>query len=172
MATQLALDPSRSVARTPDEFLASVRPRLVAAMLRACGDRELADDLAQEAIARVLRRWADVSQLEDLEGYVFRTAFNLVRSLWHRTATEVRKVRRWAPIDADRQVDHDLAIDLWRKVESLPQRQRETVIRRFYLGATVADTALAMGCSSGTVKATTSHALSALRRSMPPSWNC
>ncbi len=168
VGTQPALDESRMVARRPDQFFADVRPRLVAAIDRSCNDRELADDIAQEAIARVLRRWREVAGLEDIEGYLFRTAFNLVRSQWRRTATEARTVRRCAPIDIHPQVDHDLAIDLWRKVVSLPQRQRETVIRRFYLGASVSDTASAMGCSSGTVKATTSHALDSLRLVMPP----
>jgi RNA polymerase sigma factor (sigma-70 family) len=173
VVAQLSVDPSRSTSQAPGEFFATVRPRLVAAVDRTCGDRELADDIAQEAIASVLRRWCDVAGLEDIEGYLFRTAFNLLRSHWRRTATEARTVRRCWPRDVEDHhdhADHDLAIDVWRTVQALPHRQRETVVRRFYLGASVSDTASAMGCSAGTVKATTSHAISSLHRSISATW--
>jgi RNA polymerase sigma factor (sigma-70 family) len=171
MPSELALEPDLGTDRRADEFFAAVRPKLVAAIVRSCGDRELADDLAQEAIARMIRRWDAVADLEDLEGYVFRTAFNLIRSQWRRTATEARTIERWATVDLTQPVDHDVIIELWREVELLPRRQRETVIRRFYLGSSVADTASAMGCTSGTVKATTAHALASMRRAMAGSFD-
>jgi RNA polymerase sigma factor (sigma-70 family) len=169
VGAQPVADESSSTSEGRDQFFAAVRPKLVAAIDRTCRNRELADDIAQEAIAGVLRRLRDVATLEDIEGYLFRTAFNLVRSQWRRAATEARTVGRCWPMEVDghqQRVDHDLVIDLWHTVQSLPQRQRETVVRRFYLGASVSDTASAMGCSPGTVKATTSHALRSLRRSV------
>jgi len=48
-------------------------------------------------------------------------------------------------------------------IETLPDRQREVVVLRFFEELSVDETAAAMGCAAGTVKATTAHALRALK---------
>ncbi len=48
-------------------------------------------------------------------------------------------------------------------VAALPERQRATIVARFYLGLSVAETAEHLGCAEGTVKAATSQALDRLR---------
>jgi len=48
----------------------------------------------------------------------------------------------------------------------LPARQREALLRRYYLGLSEAETAESMGVSRGTVKSATSRALAALGRRM------
>jgi RNA polymerase sigma factor (sigma-70 family) len=45
----------------------------------------------------------------------------------------------------------------------LTTRQRTVVVMRFYVDMSVEETARALGCSEGTVKSTTSDALSKLR---------
>ena len=62
--------------------------------------------------------------------------------------------------------DHESQLDLDRAVRSLPPRQRETIVRRFYMGASVAETASAMQCAPGTVKASTSQALMSLNAAL------
>ena len=49
-------------------------------------------------------------------------------------------------------------------VRLLPDRQREALVCRFFLGLSEDETARAMGISKGTVKSATSRAVSALRR--------
>jgi RNA polymerase sigma factor (sigma-70 family) len=46
----------------------------------------------------------------------------------------------------------------------LPERQREAVILRYFEELSVEDTAAAMNCAPGTVKATVHQALRALRK--------
>jgi RNA polymerase sigma factor (sigma-70 family) len=46
----------------------------------------------------------------------------------------------------------------------LPQRQREVVVLRFFEELSVEETAAAMDCAQGTVKATLHQALRALRK--------
>jgi RNA polymerase sigma factor (sigma-70 family) len=53
---------------------------------------------------------------------------------------------------------------LWSLVLALPAQQRAAVALRFYEGLSVAETAAALGCSTGTVKSNTSRGLAALRR--------
>ena len=46
---------------------------------------------------------------------------------------------------------------------ALPERQRATVVARFYLDLSVRETAELLDCEEGTVKAATSHAIASLR---------
>ncbi len=48
-------------------FCAQVSPRLVGALVLQVGDRDDAEDLAQEAMARVWSRWPQVSTMERRE---------------------------------------------------------------------------------------------------------
>jgi RNA polymerase sigma-70 factor (sigma-E family) len=61
-----------------------------------------------------------------------------------------------APVD-----DRDA---LWRALGALPRRQRAVVVLRYYEDLSEADTASALGISTGTVKSQAAKALAALRR--------
>jgi RNA polymerase sigma factor (sigma-70 family) len=61
---------------------------------------------------------------------------------------------------AERSVDR--AEMVWA-VRSLPDRQREVVVLRFFLDLSVAETARLLGASEGTVKSHTDRALKSLR---------
>ena len=116
----------------------------------------------RQALARAWERWDRVGAMASPEGWVFRTARNLAVSRWRRRAIE-RRARRSA---ADRVVEDpadDVAIRA--AVASLPERQRATIVARFYLGLSVAETARELDCAEGTVKAATSQALDRLRAS-------
>ena len=79
-----------------------------------------------------------------------------------------RPWRRESPvdhIDLDRAAAHaenDL-LDLGSALGHLPRRQRATLLARFWLDLSVAQTADALGCSEGTVKSQTARALTTLR---------
>jgi DNA-directed RNA polymerase specialized sigma24 family protein len=61
-------------------FFAERYPRLARACLLLTGDAAEGEDLAQEAMSRVLERWDRVSVMDDPEGYLYRTALNLHRN--------------------------------------------------------------------------------------------
>src|SRR5262245_45641115 len=65
-------------------FCREVWPRLVGALSLTFGDAHVAEDLAQEALVRVLERWSRVREMSNPEGYVFQIGFNLGRSRWRR----------------------------------------------------------------------------------------
>ena len=51
-------------------------------------------------------------------------------------------------------------------LRTLPRRQREAVVLRYYLDLSVEETAQAMGVSLGTVKSATHRALAAIGRTL------
>jgi RNA polymerase sigma factor (sigma-70 family) len=146
----------------PERFCAEVGPRLVGSLTLYCGDRLLAEEFAQEALARAVERWARVGRMVAPEAWTYRTAFNLARSSFRRAAAE-RRARARLPRAAAPMPDAADAIAVRDAVRALPPRQRQVIIARYYLGLDVAETARVLGCRDGTVKAHTFKALSNLR---------
>jgi RNA polymerase sigma factor (sigma-70 family) len=69
-----------------------------------------------------------------------------------------------APVPPVAPDDVATAIAVRAAVRALPPRQRAVVIARFYGGLSVQETAAALGCAEGTVKATTHQAIRNLRQ--------
>ncbi len=113
-------------------FFAREYPRLVRALFLLTGDGATAEDLAQEALARVFERWERVQGMDSPTGYVFRVAANLER---RRVRQRLRAGRR-TPQVAERPDHENRAIsgaDLHRALMSLPLRSREALVMREWL---------------------------------------
>lgn len=150
--------------REAAEFCAAIRTRLVGALSLACGDRAVAEELAQDTLVRVWERWGQVRQMESPEGWAFRTGFNLASSWRRRRSAERRANRRSATHSETPDLPNGVDTRAVRAaVSGLPERQRAVVVARFYLGFNVAETAALLDCAAGTVKATTHQALASLR---------
>jgi RNA polymerase sigma-70 factor (sigma-E family) len=133
------------------------------------GDRHLAEDLMQEAFLRVGSRLRHVAP-ETFGPYVRRTVVNLARSHFRRAAVRRKHVPAIETEHGIRQraaeagdTDAETRDELWRLLCRLPERQREAIVCRFYLDLSEAQTADALGISTGTVKSSTSRGLAALR---------
>jgi RNA polymerase sigma-70 factor (sigma-E family) len=130
-----------------------------------CGDWYLADDLVQEALAKAYSHWGKVQRAENPSAYVRRILINESRRHWrrHRNLTghadaDVTDIP--VPDLSDRVVNR---ADLVQALQSLPIRQRATVVLRFLDGLSERETAAVLGCSEGTVKSQTSRALTKLK---------
>jgi RNA polymerase sigma-70 factor (sigma-E family) len=146
-------------------FCAAEHPRLVKALTAYTGDRDLAAELAQEALARAHRDWSRVSGMDSPGGWVHRVAVNLANSSIRRRRLERLALARAAARTSEAQpaqAGHD-STGVLRALTNLPRRQREAVALRFLLDLSVEQTAARMGCSSGTVRALTSQAVARLR---------
>lgn len=152
-----------------EEELAAVcrrlRPRLVGALSFQVIDAAVAEELAQEALVRLCERWPQVQGMRSPEAWTYRVAANLAASWWRRQAAE-RRARRRHGGEGEVVDDVSQALELRQAVAALPPRQREVVVLRFYLRCSVGETAEAMGCAEGTVKAATSQALQRLQAVM------
>jgi DNA-directed RNA polymerase specialized sigma24 family protein len=63
-----------------DEFCAQEFPRLVGALSLWCADRDVAEEIAQEALAHTYRDLKRVSDLDRPGAWTRRVAMNLARS--------------------------------------------------------------------------------------------
>ena len=150
----------------PDEFCRRMHPKLVGALRLYLGEREVAEELAQDALVRVIERWPRVSAMEQPEAWTYRVAFNLARSGLRRRLAERRAHdRNGRPSEESR--PHEVADDVAVRdaVAALPPRQREAVLLRYFGDLPLAAVADAMGCRTGTVKAHLHQAVAALRGS-------
>jgi RNA polymerase sigma-70 factor (sigma-E family) len=147
----------------PEAFVRSLYPRVHALLQLHTGDRDLADELTQEALARVWERWGRVSGMASPQGYTYRIALNLVRSWYRRRGRERRAIARLGPeevVDAPATAAH---VATRAAVQILPRRQREVVLLRYFAGLSVDETATVLRCAPGTVKAHAHRALNHLR---------
>jgi RNA polymerase sigma-70 factor (sigma-E family) len=120
-------------------------------------DARVAEDLAQEAFARVFPKWENV---ENPRAYLRVAIVNACRSWQSRRRTERVKLPL---IAGDRSAE--LAFDgLADAVAALPYRQRAVLVLRYYADLRESEIAEAIGCRPGTVKSLTSRALAALRK--------
>lgn len=144
-------------------FCAQILHRLVGSLSLYVGDRPLAEEIAQEALARAWERWDRVGSMDSPEAWVFKTARNLARRRLSRRVAE----RRVVALRADRRSTPDLAdaVAVRAAVSSLPERQRATLIARYFMELSVGETSELLGCAEGTVKAATHQAIKSLRES-------
>src|SRR5688572_20976313 len=131
-----------------------------------CGDPHQAEDIVQDALARLYAAWPRASRADDIDSYARRAVvnshLNQLRRPWRREHTAADIGDRVASV---RLPSEDLQV-MWAALRSLPIGQRKVVVLRHYLGLSVEETAADLGISAGTVKSQTSDALAALRRAL------
>lgn len=129
------------------------------------GDRHEAEDVMQEAFLRLYQRWDRVRDLEDPVGYLYRTAFNLLRSRSRRAALAVRRVLGIAPA-TDEFAAADARHVVSRALGRLTPRQRAALVLTEILGYTSDEAGRVLGVRAGTVRALASQGRAAMRESL------
>jgi len=133
------------------------------------GDGSGAEEVVQEAFLRTFSSWWRVRQPERAQWYVRAAVVNLCRSRLRRRGTEEAGNRAsWRdPTDWSDDAVEDALVVL-EAVRTLPPRQRETVVLRYYEDLSERDVATVLGCSVGTVKSQLARARASLARSLAP----
>jgi RNA polymerase sigma-70 factor (sigma-E family) len=156
-------------AEQEEEFRRFVEARwhsLVRTAYLLTGDRHRAEDLVQQVLVKVHRRWAHVSQLGSPYGYTRAALANESASWWRRR--RVAESLGDVPVHADRDpgdayAAYDARDEVARAVLALPPRMRAVVVLRYFDDLSEADTAAALGMSVGSVKSQASRGLGRLR---------
>jgi RNA polymerase sigma-70 factor (sigma-E family) len=130
------------------------------------GDRQLAEDLAQTALARAYASWPRVRRSGNPDAYVNKIMINANISRFRKR--RVPELLTDAPPDAGVADGTGLRDDrsaLIAALQSLPDGQRAVVVLRYWMDLTETEVAATLGCSVGNVKSQASRALAKLRRS-------
>jgi RNA polymerase sigma-70 factor (sigma-E family) len=148
-----------------DAYVLSRKSSLLRTAYLLCGDLPTAEDLVQDALAKLYLSWHRVQRRESLDGYVRRIIVNEHHSLWRR-AWKRREVATDGLPDArheDVLPEPDVEARVWAVVRSLPPRQRAVVVLRYYEDLSEQEITGILGVSPGTVKSQASKALGHLR---------
>ncbi len=175
--------------RQLNQFLAGVERRALRFAEIAVRDRDEALDLVQDAMIKLARNYAGRPEAEWTPLF-YRILQNGIRD-WHRRQMVRNRVMVWfgrtsGPADdydpvaqapdpmgrtPDEQIESRQAMErLEQAVVDLPARQREAFMLRTFEGLDVAGTAIAMGCSEGSVKTHYSRAVHTLRDALGEHW--
>jgi RNA polymerase sigma-70 factor (sigma-E family) len=176
----LATAPSRAAAPAaatpdmtapvPDEAFTVLYHAHYAALVRVAallvGDGATAEDVVQDSFIALHRAWWRLRDTNSTLSYLRRSVINRSRSVLRHRAVADRHPPMLAP-ELPSAEDSALAVvqrsSVLAALRTLPFRQREVVVLRYYADLSEAQTATAMGISKGAVKAHTARAKDSLR---------
>lgn len=183
-AKEKSLDQSRAL----DLFLTGVEKRAFRIARIAVRNDDDALDIVQDAMLQLARRYGRNSS-EEWAPLFYRILQNRIRDCHRRRKVRSRLFAWWPKHSADEPQDDPIesvpaaapspgenavteqAMQMLEKaVTALPRRQQEAFMLRNFEGLDVAATALAMGCSEGSVKTHYSRAVHSLRTTLGDVW--
>ena len=145
-----------------EEFFEAEYARLCGALVLLTGDPFEAEEVAQEAMTRVLERWDRVSAMEAPTGYLFRTAMNLNRNRVRRIHVRARRLFFEAPSP-----DHSLVVgdqqDVRVALAKLSRAEREALVLVDWQQMDAAEAGVLLGVSASAVRVRLHRARAALR---------
>ena len=149
-------------------YMAARQPALYRTAYLLAGDHASAEDLLQNAFAKLYLSWDKIRDQGALDGYVRRIMVNENNSLWRRAWKRREHSTDTMPDTGSHDTyDDGMGGALWSYVQTLPPKQRAVIVLRYYEQLSEAETADVLGISVGTVKSQTSRALAALRERAP-----
>ena len=145
--------------------LVAIMPSLRAFARGLCGNRDLADDLAQDALSRA---WG--ARLSFAKGTNFRAwIYIILRNQFYTTIRKNSRMVSWDPDVAARHLiapDDQHAIlnlkDVEKALQKLPPEQREVLMLVGAGGVAYEEAAQIMGCAIGTIKSRLARGRAAL----------
>lgn len=139
--------------------------RTIALLVR---DAAEAEDIVQEAHLRLYRSWDQIQDQARAPGYLRSTAINLARS---RLRTIIRaRSKEPQPSHAmqpdEKAMAGEASASVIKALKSLPRRQRECLVLRYYVDLTDREIAEDLGVSVGAVKQHLHRGLEKLEQSL------
>lgn len=132
-------------------------------------DASVAEELVQDAFVALHRRWGSLSDPAAAHGYLRTSVVNASRSaLRHRGVTE-RHRQPGPPEPAgpeERAVRASEDARVLAALRTLPRRQQEVLVLRYYSDLSEFDIAQTLGLSRGAVKSHAHRGLAALRAAL------
>ncbi len=150
-----------------DEFVAAHVNDLLRTAYLIAWDAAEAEDLVQECLFKIARRWPRVRSMDRPRAYARRIVVNLATDGARGRARRRVELEPPSANGLERAVDPLAALDsraeLVEALGQLPPRQRAVLVLRYFHDLTEAQAAEVLGCSPGTVKSNASRGLARLR---------
>lgn len=142
------------------DFVRGRSPDLLRSAWLLTGDWHTAHDLVQAALERTWPRWG--KRIDHPDAYVRRVMLTTYLS-WRRRRWTAELPTAELPETGGAAEPSDLRLSLLAALATLTRQQRAVVVLRYFEDLSEAETAAALGCSVGTVKAHASRGLQQLR---------
>ena len=128
-------------------------------------DRELAKDIAQEAVVRVAGRFSHLRSPDAFDAYLRRAVVNLCHSHFRHQRVVRAAIEREAGLARPAVSEPDLSLrdELRSALRALPERQRAALVLHYYEDLSEEQIAAAMGCSGAAARSLISHGMQTLR---------
>lgn len=170
-----------------DRFLRDVEGSAYRIALVSVRDREDALDIVQDTMMRLATRYAS-RPAEEWKPLFYRILKNRIRDWGRRRAVSQRVIRFFTGRDGEADPvaeapgpgsdnpahvlqDQQAMAALEEALQQLSERQREAFVLRSFENLDVAETAVAMGVSDGSVKTHYSRAMTRLRELLGDHWS-
>ncbi len=154
-----------------DQFVAAHVDDLLRTACLIVWDEAEAEDLVQECLLKVARRWPRVRRMQQPRAYARRILVNLAIDGARgraRRRSELEPRAEASPIAVDPLAALDTRAELLEALGRLSARQRAVLVLRYFNDLTEAQVADVLGCSPGTVKSSASRGLARLREALQP----
>lgn len=145
-------------APTFESFYESNSRRLFAALCLVTGNRDEAEEIAQEAFVRVFERWERVGELDDPTGYLFRVSMNVFRGRYRRASLAVRRVLSLAPRATDDLAAVETHDEVVRLLAGLDRQQRAAVVLTAVMEYSAEEAGRILGIRPSSVRSLTTRA--------------
>ncbi len=149
-----------------DEFedrLKTLRPRLHRYAARMTGSSVDGEDVLQDTLVKALHARAQIAEVDNLEGWLFRIAHNTSLDFLRRRSRNT-VVPLTDDLEADPLPEADIVTISFQTFLRLPELQRCAVILKDVLGHSVDEIASIAECSPAAVKSALQRGRVALRR--------
>ena len=165
-APEVDVEQARKLAAEFASKLVLVIPPLRAFARGLCGRADLADDLAQEALAKAWAARASYLPNTNFKAWIF----TILRNHYYSWCRKQRRVAPWDPDAAEKllvcepaQQGHMALAELAAGLQALPAQQREALILVGAGGFAYEEAAQIIGCAVGTVKSRVARGRAFLR---------
>ena len=140
-----------------DQYIRKYGKRLYGLCMTLCADKHEADDLYQDTLVKVLKRFDTYDPSRDFEPWLTRLCVNtyrdrlrrLSRSPFLNFSSNETKEAFLLTATAPEKEDYS---DLYAAIDQLPEKLRLTIILFYFQDMDIEKTALTLGIPTGTVK--------------------
>ena len=162
-----------------DQLVLRYRKEVYRMAWRITGNHAEADDLAQETFCRAWQALDEFRGDSTIRTWLLRIVSNLSLNVVQSARVSRRdpvaietleqaaaSTMRLKPVGPDELIRRERDEQVRRAVQTLPRKQRLTLILRAFEGLQYKEIARVMGCTTGTAKANFFHAVACLKREL------